>query len=148
MNKVEYTNLPQGTGTAASNAPTTLSSQADQEKLLEDAKQVVNIQSWHMKRALDNNKLMEALKHASNMICELRTGLLSPKYYYELYILALDHLRYLEMYLGEEKHGKGLNELYELVQYAGNILPRLYLLVTVGSVYIKSKKAPARDVFA
>eukprot|EP01121_Diplochlamys_sp_Union-15-3_P020211 TRINITY_DN7824_c0_g1_i7.p1 TRINITY_DN7824_c0_g1~~TRINITY_DN7824_c0_g1_i7.p1 ORF type:complete len:515 (-),score=74.11 TRINITY_DN7824_c0_g1_i7:830-2374(-) len=121
-------------------------SQAEQEKLLEDAKQIVNIQSYHMKRSLDNNKLMEALKHASNMVCELRTGLLSPKYYYELYILALDQLRYLEMYLAGEKHGKSLNELYELVQYAGNILPRLYLLVTVGSVYIKSKKAPAKDV--
>jgi len=37
-------------------------------------------------------------------------------------------------------------ELYELVQYAGNILPRLYLLITVGSVYIRSKEAPAKDV--
>jgi vacuolar protein sorting-associated protein 35 len=32
------------------------------------------------------------------------------------------------------------------VQHAGNILPRLYLLVTVGSVYIRSRAAPARDV--
>ena len=46
----------------------------------------------------------------------------------------------------EEKHGKRMAELYELVQYAGNILPRLYLLVTVGSAYIKLKEAPARDV--
>ena len=27
---------------------------------------------------------MEALKHASNMLCELRTSMLSPKTYYEL----------------------------------------------------------------
>jgi len=27
---------------------------------------------------------MDALKHCSNMLSELRTGLLSPKYYYEL----------------------------------------------------------------
>jgi vacuolar protein sorting-associated protein 35 len=37
-------------------------------------------------------------------------------------------------------------ELYELVQHAGNIVPRLYLLITVGSVYIRSKEAPARDI--
>ena len=37
-------------------------------------------------------------------------------------------------------------ELYELVQHAGNILPRLYLLITVGSVYIKSKEGAAKDV--
>lgn len=32
----------------------------------------------------DKNKLMDALKHASNMLHELRTSLLSPKSYYEL----------------------------------------------------------------
>ena len=32
----------------------------------------------------DGGKLMDGLKHASNMLAELRTSLLSPKYYYEL----------------------------------------------------------------
>ena len=46
-------------------------------------------------------------------------------------MLIFDELRYLESYLVEEhKRGKRLSDLYELVQYAGNILPRLYLLVT------------------
>lgn len=35
-------------------------------------------------------------------------------------------------------------DLYELVQHAGNVLPRLYLLLTVGCVYIRSKEAPAK----
>lgn len=26
------------------------------------------------------------------------------------------------------------------------VLPRLYLLITVGAVYIKSKQAPAKDI--
>lgn len=38
---------------------------------------------------------------------------------------AFDELRHLESYLIDEKHGKRMAELYELVQYAGNILPRL-----------------------
>lgn len=36
----------------------------------------------------DKNKLMDALKHASNMLGELRTSMLSPKSYYELCILS------------------------------------------------------------
>lgn len=36
----------------------------------------------------DKNKLMDALKHASNMLGELRTSMLSPKSYYELCILC------------------------------------------------------------
>ena len=46
----------------------------------------------------------------------------------------------------EHKRGKRLSDLYELVQYAGNILPRLYLLVTVGAVYIETKEAPTKDI--
>ena len=36
----------------------------------------------------DNKQLMEGLKHASAMLTELRTSLLSPKSYYELCILS------------------------------------------------------------
>ena len=43
------------------------------------------LQAFYMKRAIDNDNLREALKHSSNMICELRTSLLSPKQYYDLY---------------------------------------------------------------
>lgn len=131
---------------AANAAAPQLTPEEEQDKLVEEAKNVVNVQAFYMKRCLDNGKLMDALKHASNMISELRTSLLSPKTYYSLYITVFDHLRHLEIYLFEEKHGKKMSELYELVQYAGNILPRLYLLVTVGSVYVKAKEASAKDV--
>ncbi|TYK31478.1 vacuolar protein sorting-associated protein 35B isoform X1 [Cucumis melo var. makuwa] len=46
----------------------------------------------------------------------------------------------------ESRHGVTVVDLYELVQHAGNILPRLYLLCTVGSVYMKSKEVPAKEV--
>ncbi len=61
---------------------------------------------------------------------------------------AVDQLRFLESFLYEEtvKNGKKVSEIYELVQYAGNIVPRLYLLITVGSVYIRCKEAPAKEV--
>eukprot|EP00919_Chromeraceae_sp_WS-2016_P068977 GHVR01163382.1.p1 GENE.GHVR01163382.1~~GHVR01163382.1.p1 ORF type:complete len:249 (-),score=44.97 GHVR01163382.1:38-685(-) len=41
---------------------------------------------------------------------------------------------------------KKMSDMYESVQHAGNILPRLYLLITVGAAYIKSKEAPSRDI--
>lgn len=41
-------------------------------------------------------------------------------------ITITDELRYLELYLHEEfQKGRQVNDLYELVQYAGNIVPRL-----------------------
>ncbi|EDO45995.1 predicted protein [Nematostella vectensis] len=100
-----------------------------------------------MKRCLDKGKLMDGLKHASNMLSELRTSLLSPKSYYELYMAISDELRHLELHLVDEfQKGRKVSDLYELVQYAGNIVPRLYLLITVGIVYIKAKEAPRKDI--
>ena len=56
----------------------------EQERLLEEALQQVKTLSFHMKRELDKNKLMDGLKHASDMLKELRTSALTPKNYYEL----------------------------------------------------------------
>eukprot|EP00299_Pterocystis_sp_00344_P019154 c952_g1_i1.p1 GENE.c952_g1_i1~~c952_g1_i1.p1 ORF type:complete len:798 (-),score=170.57 c952_g1_i1:105-2498(-) len=119
----------------------------DQEKFKLQAQEVVKQQAYFMKRALDSNNLSEALKHSSTMICELRTSLLTPKHYYELYIQVCDQLRHLEMFFEQEsKRGRAIHELYQLVQHAGNVLPRLYLLVTVGAVYIRSKEVAAKEI--
>lgn len=119
----------------------------EQEKLLDESLSVVKVQAFQMKRCLDKSKLMDALKHASTMLGELRTSLLSPKSYYELYMAITDELRHLELYLLEEfQKGRKVPDLYELVQYAGNIVPRLYLLITVGLVYIKTNISLKRDL--
>ncbi|XP_064466793.1 vacuolar protein sorting-associated protein 35-like [Ornithodoros turicata] len=123
------------------------SPQEDQEKLLDEALSVVKVQAFQMKRCLDKSKLMEALKHASNMLGELRTSLLSPKSYYELYMAVTDELRHLEIHLLDEiQKGRKMSDLYELVQYAGNIIPRLYLLITVGMVYMKSNEESRKGI--
>jgi vacuolar protein sorting-associated protein 35 len=58
-----------------------------------------------------------------------------------------DELRYLTTYL-YDVHVSGehhLSDLYELVQYANNIVPRLYLMITVGSVYMRVSKESLHD---
>ncbi|KAL1512525.1 hypothetical protein ABEB36_002106 [Hypothenemus hampei] len=127
--------------------PQQISPVEEQEKYLHDALGVVKSQAFHMNRALDKNKLMDALKYASAMLAELRTSLLSPKSYYELYMAVTDELRHLEIYLLDDfKKDSKVPDLYELVQYAGNIVPRLYLLITVGLVHIKTNSSSRRDI--
>lgn len=112
-----------------------------------------------MKRCIDKLQILDSLKHASMMLAELRSSSLGPKHYYELCstpqfllfpafcqgadrILMLcgvdmavfDSLRYLSTYI-REAHMSGKQhcaDLYEIVQYAGNIVPRMYLMITVG----------------
>ncbi|WRT64227.1 uncharacterized protein IL334_001156 [Kwoniella shivajii] len=123
-------------------------SAAEEAKLLSDVLGVVKVQSVQLKRCLEQDQIMEALKAASSMLAELRTSSLSPKQYYELYMSVFDSLRYLSNYL-YEAHQEGkhhLADLYELVQYAGNIVPRLYLMITVGSVYMSVPDAPVKEI--
>lgn len=118
-------------------------------------------------RIQESDQLMDALKSASTMLAELRTSSLSPKQYYELCkpsairswaidqseyrridMAVFDALRHVANYL-HDSHTSGrhhLADLYELVQYAGNVVPRLYLMITVGSVYMGIPEAPVKEV--
>ncbi|KAK4150060.1 vacuolar protein sorting-associated protein 35 [Chaetomidium leptoderma] len=119
----------------------------DQARLLEDALIAVRQQTALMRKCLDTpGKLMDALKCCSTLVSELRTSSLSPKQYYELYMAVFDALRYLSVHLRENHPVNHLADLYELVQYAGNIVPRLYLMITVGTAYMAIEGAPVKEL--
>ncbi|KAG5339724.1 hypothetical protein C0989_003909 [Termitomyces sp. Mn162] len=120
----------------------------EEGKFLSEALNTVKIQVQQMKRHLELDELMDALKSASLMLAELRTSSLTPKQYYELYMAVFDALRHLSNYLydAHTQSRHHLADLYELVQYAGNIIPRLYLMITVGSVYMSIPDAPVREI--
>lgn len=108
---------------------------------------MVRQQSHMMRKCLETpGKLMDALKCGSTLVSELRTPSLGPKQYYELYMAVFDALRHLSVYLKENHPVNHLADLYELVQYAGNIIPRLYLMITVGTVYMSVEDAPVKEI--
>ena len=141
-------------------------SSEEQARLLEDALGVVRQQTAMMRRCLETSgKLMDALKcwcvsstfdnstsansngsRSSTLVSELRTGNLGPKQYYELYMSVFDALRHLSVYLRDSHPVNHLADLYELVQYAGNIIPRLYLMITVGTAYMAIPDAPVKEI--
>lgn len=84
--------------------------------------------------------------NSSTLVSELRTSSLGPKQYYELYMAVFDALRHLSLYLRDSHPVNHLADLYELVQYAGNIVPRLYLMITVGTVYMAIEDAPVKEI--
>lgn len=93
---------------------------SEQAQKLEESLAVIRQHEVLMRKCLEvKGKLMDALKHASTFLAELRTSLLSPKQYYELYISVFDALSYLGSYLRENHTTYHLADIYELVQYAG-----------------------------
>ncbi|PAV63269.1 hypothetical protein WR25_21562 [Diploscapter pachys] len=127
-----------------------LTSVTEQEKMLENASKVVKAEAFEMKRCLDKSKTMDALKHSINFLNELRTNDLSPKFYYRLYMDCTNELQHLEAFLVDEyqRDKSKIGNLYECVQYASSIVPRLYLLVTVGVVYLKCGEGSRSEILS
>lgn len=134
----------------AAMSKTTKMTLEEQQRLLDNSITIIKNEIYQMRKCLESkHKFMDSLKHASNFLNELRTSSLNPKQYYELYILIYDGLNYLSNYLkdnNKESNNNYLIDLYELMQYAGNIIPRLYLMITVGSVYMGLEDAPINEI--
>lgn len=111
-------------------------------------------QSHLMKECLADGHLLQALKHCLNFLNELRTSQLTPKEYYELYIAVYDSLQSLSAYLLQSyklkqlknKDAPFLTDLYELVQYSGNIVPRLYMMIVIGTTYMSTNNAETKEI--
>ncbi|KIZ02289.1 hypothetical protein MNEG_5666 [Monoraphidium neglectum] len=119
----------------------------EQDKFLKEASTSVKKNAYFMSKAMDEDNLREALRYSAAMLGELRTSYLSPQKYYELYMQVFDQLAHLESFFADE-HAKGrtYSELYELVQHAGNVLPRLYLMVAVGCLFIRSGEGSSKEL--
>ena len=105
---------------------------------LEKSLKKIKEQAFHINSAIEKNNLRQCLKEAYTMLCELRTNELSPKNYYGLYMSVVDVMLTLKNYMIEEiSRGRRLIDLYDDVQQAQNVIPRLYLMNTAGSIYIE-----------
>ncbi|CAD2220921.1 vacuolar sorting-associated-like protein [Angomonas deanei] len=80
------------------------------------------------------------LKATTEMLDELRTSLLAPQTYYELYVVVFDKIQVFITYCDDLIRHKCITPemLYETVQFTGALLSRLYLLVCAGSVYLST----------
>lgn len=104
---------------------------------------------FYMQQAVEEANMDEALRHSAVMLGELRTNSLGPLTYFELYMTALNMLNILERYFMDYIESSDDGEtaargLYQRVQHAGNVIPRLYLLCTVGACAVKSCAEPVK----
>ena len=119
----------------------------DQELQLDQGLKNIKAQSFHIHNTIEKNNLRQCLKETNAMLAELRTSALTPKNYYHLYTAAFDEMQYVENYFKEEiKRGRRVKDLYESVQQARFILPRMYLLITVGGIYMETQVDSCKKV--
>ena len=119
----------------------------DQERVLDLGLKNIKAQAFHMQTAIEHNNLRQCLKETNKLLLELRTKILTPKNYYHLYTAAFDEMQYFANFVKDEiKRGRIVKDIYESVQQAKFIIPRLYLLITVASLYMEEKPKSCRDI--
>lgn len=110
----------------------------EEDKYLDNALKKIKTQSFHINTAMENNNLRQCLREAYTMLCELKTNFLTPKRYYHLYTSVFDIMLNIKNYMSEEiSRGRRLIDLYDSVQQAQHVIPRLYLMITAGAIYME-----------
>ena len=117
-----------------------MAEEEEQEIILDRSLKNIKAQAFHIRSTIDKNNLRQCLKETYQMLNELRTNKLTPKNYYHLFTASFDEMQHVSNYFKEEiRRGRRIKDLYGAVQQAKHILPRLYLLITTGAIYMESQ---------
>ena len=124
-----------------------LLSEEDQERYLDRGLKKIKAQSFHINTAIEKNNLRQCLKETYSMLSELRTSALTPKNYYHLFTTIFDEMQIVENFFSEEiKRGRKARDIYDSVQQAVYLIPRLYLMITAGSLVILDDPKSSEEI--
>ena len=111
----------------------------DEEMALDTALKNVKKQNNNISLEIERNNLRFCLKKAFDLLCELRTNLLAPKSYHTLYKQVEIALEEIYNYMKVEiSRGREPWDIYDSVQQCRYVIPRLYLLILSGAIYIEN----------
>ena len=119
----------------------------DQEKELDLALKSVKKQQYQIQETIEKNNLRFVLKQTFTMLCELTTNNLNPKNYFELFNAVYNEMIKVEDYMKVElDRGRRPDDTYESVQQCRLVIPRLYLTITAGAVYIENSPKKCKEL--
>ena len=119
----------------------------DQERELDLALKNVKKQQYYIQTAIEKNNLRFVLKQIFTTLCELTTNNLNPKNYFELFNAVYNEMTKVEDYMKVElERGRRPDDIYESVQQCRLVIPRLYLTITSGAVYIQNSPKKCKEL--
>eukprot|EP01070_Trichotokara_eunicae_P012888 Trichotokara_eunicae@DN9900_c0_g1_i1.p1 len=119
----------------------------DLKRALDDALGVARTESQGLRGAIKKGDLRECLIKGTNLLAELKASDLGARNYLDLYLTCEEEATPLgNFFAAERKCGKDLGTLYDVVQHAGAIIPRLYLTILVGAEIVKVQNTKGSEV--
>ena len=125
----------------------TILSEEDQERYLDRGLKKIKAQSFHIHTAIEKNNLRQCLKETYSMLNELRTSYLTPKNYYHLFTAAFDEMQLVINFFQEEiTRGRKVRDVYDSVQQAINLIPRMYLMIAAGALVMENEPKSSGEI--
>ena len=119
----------------------------DEEMALDTALKNVRRQNYFIMLEIEKNNLRFCLKQTFTLLCELRSHLLSPKMYHELFSKVENELIPVYNYMNVEiSRGREAWDIYESVQQCMYVIPRLYLVIVAGAIYIENSPEKCKEI--
>ena len=119
----------------------------NEKEVLENMLKHINMTSIKMKNAIDRNDMRQVLKFSVDLISVLKTEFKTVSYYNQLFLKVYEELLPLKTYFLEEiKRGRRIKEFFEAVQQCITVLPRLYLMIIVGNIYIEESPNDKKEI--
>ena len=100
-----------------------------------------------MKQSMEKKDIRHVLQYSELIISELKTDFISVQLYYQLFTFIFDEILQIQSYFRKEiKQGRNVLDFYKSVQQCITVLPRVYLMIIVGSLIIEDKKEESDEV--
>ena len=126
---------------------TLILSEEDQERYLDKGLKKIQAQTFHIHTSIEKNNLRQCLKETYHMLSELRTNALTPKNYYHLFTTIFDEMLLVEDFFKEEiNRGRKPRDLYDSVQQAKYLIPRLYLMISAGALVMENEPNSTEEI--
>ena len=127
--------------------PIQIPTEDEQERYLDRGLKRIKAQSFHINTSIDKRSLRQCLRETYVMLNELRIDQLTPKNYYNLFTAIFDEMMVVENFFKEQiKRGRKVRDLYDLVQEAKNVIPRLYLMISVGGLIMENEPSSTEEI--
>ena len=122
-------------------------SENQQTQLLNSIYLQIKKTSEQMKKSMAKKDLRQVLKYCKEIISQLKTDFISPQFYYQLFTFVFDEILQIQSYFRSEiKQGRDALEFYKSVQQCMTVLPRVYLMIIVGTLLIENNVADTNEV--
>ena len=120
----------------------------DQEKNLIEISKVVEYQSEQIKKSLKEKTFSKCLLDTARLLSLLKMSVLTPSNYYLLFNDISDIIQETIEYYIRDKTSRGIKikYIYDSVQQSQFLIPRLYLMVIAGTIYLELYPLNYREI--